>query len=386
MKLHCLAVVVSLAGPALFAATPSVEAPPVVIEEIIVKVNSDIITKGDLEHAMKDAEADAVKQGVKPEQLQEALKQHEKDVLRDKIDQLLLVQKGKELGINVDSELSKYMAELQKQSKIADPEQFQQFVKQETGTPFEDFKNEARNGILQRRVIGQEVSSRITIPHKDIEDYYNAHKSEFVRKEQVFLREILVSTDKKDAAGLQAAEKKAKDLVARARKGEKFPEMARDNSDATTAPNGGDLGGYAKGQLAAEVEKAVWSQPKGYVTDPIRIASGYLILKVDDHQKEGQAALDDVQNEIMEKLYAPQMQPAVRAYLTKLRTQAFLEIKKGYIDSGAAAGQDTTWMSTAELKPETVTKSEVANKKKHKKLLGVVSIPGTTAASTSSSK
>ena len=284
MKLYALALAASVLGVSLFAANPSVETQPVVVEEIIAKVNGDIITKGDVAKAESDAAAEAKKQGLQGPQLEQALKQHNDDILRDKIDQLLLIQRGKDLNINVDTELSKYMAELQKQSKIADPEKFQQYVREQTGTPFEDWKNEAKNGILTRRVISQEVGSKITVPHKDVEDYYNAHKSEFIRKEQIFLREILVSTDGKDAAGVALAEKKAKDLAARAKKGEKFPELARDNSDAVTAQAGGDLGvGYEKGQLAADVENAVWTQPKGFVTDPMRVSNGFLILKVEDH-------------------------------------------------------------------------------------------------------
>ncbi len=133
------------------------------------------------------------------------------------------------------------------------------------------------------------------------------------------------------------------------------------------------------------IESATWDQPKGFVTDPMRVENGFLILKVDEHQKAGQASLDDVTNEITERLYTPKMQPAVREYLTKLRKDAFLEIKPGYVDSGAAAGQDTTWVATAELKPETVTKEEVASQKRHKRLLGVLPVPGTTATSSSKS-
>ena len=206
------------------------------------------------------------------------------------------------------------------------------------------------------------------------------------RDERVFLREILVSTEGKDAAGVAAAEKKAKDLVARARKGERFPEMARDNSDAVTAQNYGDLGGFKKGELAANVETAVWDKPKGYVTDPMKLPNGFLILKVDDHQKAGQAELADVENEIMEKLYTPRMGPAVREYLTKLRQDAFLEIKSGYVDSGAAPGKNTAWQDPAQLKPETVSKAEVANKTRRKRLLWAVPVPGTKAKDTSSSK
>lgn len=358
---------------------------PVIIEEIIAKVNGQIVTKDDMEKAKRDMAADLHKQGLSGAQYEQAYEKDQADILRNKIDQALLVQRGKDLNINIDSDLSKYVAELQKNSKIADPDKFHDYVKQATGMSYEDFIQQAKDGIITQRVIREEVGSKISIKHEDVEKYYNEHKSEFVRKEQIFLSEILVSTDGKDAAGIAAAEKKAKDLAARAKRGERFAELARDNSDAVTAPAGGELGGWQKGQLAARIEKATWDEPKGFVTDPMRVENGFLILKVDDHQKAGQASLDDVTNEITEKLYAPKMQPAVRDYLTKLRREAFLEIKPGYVDSGAAPGQDTTWVATAQLKPETVTKEEVASQKRRKRLLGVLPVPGTTATSSSKS-
>lgn len=357
-----------------------------VVEEIVAKVNGDIITRGDLERSRKQLEADLRQQGQPALTLQQTLEQREKDMLRDKIDQLLLQQKGKDLNINVDPELTKYIADLQRRSKIADPEKFQEYVKEQTGMPYEDFRADAKNGMLTQRVIRQEVSGKMNVSRDDVQKYYDQHKSEFVRQEQIYLREILVSTEGKDAAGIAAAEKKAKDLVARARKGERFPELARDNSDAVTAPNYGDLGGFKKGDLNKTIEDQVWERPKGYVTDPVRVENGFLVLKVDEHQKSGQADLTEVENEIMERIYAPKMQPAVREYLTKLRQDAFLEIKAGYIDSGAAPGKNTAWSDPAQLKPETVTKAEVVNKPRHKKLLWAVPIPGTKAKDTSSSK
>ena len=124
------------------------------------------------------------------------------------------------------------------------------------------------------------------------------------------------------------------------------------------------------------------------MTQPIKVDNGFLILRVEDHQKAGQASFEEVENEIMDKLFTPRMQPAIREYLTKLREDAFLEIKPGYIDSGAAPGKDTTWIDPAQLRPETITKEEVASKGHRKKLLWAVPIPGTrsTGGKQSSSK
>jgi peptidyl-prolyl cis-trans isomerase SurA len=358
------------------------------VEEIIAKVNGDIVTRGEVERGQRLLEAELRQQGATGPRLKEQLDQRTKDVLRDRIDQLLLAQKGKELNINVDPEISKYVARLQAESKIADPEKFQQYVREQTGMSFEDYKADLKNNMLTERVIRDEVGRRVSVKRDEQQKYYQEHKGDFMREERVFLREILVSTDGKDAAGVAASEKKAKDVAARAAKGEKFADLARDNSDAQTARQGGDIGGFEKGKLRSDIETTIWNQPRGFVTPPIKVDNGFLILRVEDHQKAGQASFEEVENEIMDKMFTPRMQPAIREYLTKLRTDAFLEIKPGYIDSGAAAGKDTTWVDPAQLRPETITKEEVANKSHRKKLLWAVPIPGTksTGGKQSSSK
>jgi peptidyl-prolyl cis-trans isomerase SurA len=364
----------------LLAGSVSVAAEVQIIEEIIAKVNGEIITRGDLQRAHTEAEAAMRQQNVGAAKQPQMLAEFDKNALRDKIDQLLLAQKGKDLDLKVESDVTRQIAEIQKQVGIADPDKFHDMVREQTGMSFEDYKQDMTNELLRQRVIRQEVMSRMQLPHQEIEAYYNQHKSEFVREECVFLREILISTEGKDEAGVAAAKKKADDLVKRARNGEKFGQMALENSSAVTAKQGGDLGGWKKGELAGTVEAAVWNQPRGYVTDAIRVANGFLILKVEDHHKAGQATLEEVEPEITDKILSPKMQPALREYLTKLRENAFLEIKPGYVDSGAAPHKDTRWMEMAQLKPETVTKAEVANSKKHKKLLGVP-IPGTSSSS-----
>ena len=349
------------------------------VEEIIAKVNGDIVTRTELSRTRKQAEEEYRRQGLTGAKLTTAMQERESSVLRDRIDQLLLVQKAKDLSINVESEISKQLAEIQKQLKIADPDKFQSAVKEQLGMPFEDYKNEMRNSMLTERVIRQEVGATINIPKSEVQKYYEEHKTEFVREERVFLGEIFLSTAGKDAAAVAAIEKKAKDLVARARKGERFPEMARDNSDSQTAQNGGDLGGWKRADLSAEIANLVFEKDRNYVTDPIQRPDGFLILKVLEKHSAGQAALEDVESEIMNRLYGPRFQPKIREYLTKLREQAFLEIKPGFVDSGAAPGKDTSWKDPAQLKPETVTKEEVANIKRRKRMFWAVPMPGTNA-------
>ncbi len=356
-----------------------------IVEEIVAKCNGDIITRGDLDRARRELIETLRASGVVGDDLEKQLADREKNLLRDRIDQLVLAQKAKDLNINVDSEVSKQLAAIQSDSKIPDPERFQAYIKEQSGMSFEDFKQEMKTRFLTQRVIREEVTEHMSVKHEELEKYYNEHKAEFVREEQITLQEILISTEGKDAAGVAAAEKKAKDLVARARKGERFAEMARDNSDSVSAKGMGELPPYKKGVLSKNLEDLVWNQPKGYITDPIKTANGFLILRVEDHQKAGQAELSEVESRLNEILLAPKLDAAVREYLTKLRKDAFLEIKADYIDTGAAASKDTAWVDPAQLRPETVKKEEVESHTRHKRLLWTIPVPGTQTTTTSSS-
>src|SRR5882724_9684942 len=128
-----------------------------VVEEIAAKVNGDIITRGELERKRLEIEAEARKQGLTGERLQQTVDEYSASSLMEQIDQLLLVQKAKDLNINVDNDVVRQLAQIQIQQKIPDPDKFQAFIRDQTGMPFEDFKQNMKNQLLTQRVMGQEV-------------------------------------------------------------------------------------------------------------------------------------------------------------------------------------------------------------------------------------
>src|SRR5205823_452547 len=158
-----------------------------IVEEIICKVNGDIITKGEMEHQRQTLEAALRQEGLNGLRLQEAMRDREKDILRDQIDQLLLVSKAKDLNISVDADVTKRIAEIQTQSKLADPDKFHEWIREQSGMTFEDFKQQLKNQLLTQRVIGQEVQRTILTPEAEKRKYYEEHKAEFVREEEVYL-------------------------------------------------------------------------------------------------------------------------------------------------------------------------------------------------------
>ena len=353
---------------AVCASVPAAEV--TVIEQIVAKVNGDIITRGELDASRRMIETQLRQEKAPPAKIQEILKQQEGEVLRDQIDTLLMVQKGKELSINVDPEVTRELADIQVQSKISDPDKFRAWVQEQAGMSYEDLKLQMKNKYLTQRVIRQEVGGRITIAKVEMLKYYEEHKDEFVRQEQVYLREILVSSAGKTPEQAAAAERRAKDILARAKKGEKFHELARDMSDSESAKNFGEIGWLKKDEILPAL-RDLFNQKKGYITDVMKVDNGFAIFKVEERHEAGLAPFEEVENEITGRLYEPRMQPKVREFLTRLREEAFLEIRAGYTDSGAAPGKDTSWKDPAQLKPETTTKEEVAARRR-RRLLWVI--------------
>jgi parvulin-like peptidyl-prolyl isomerase len=371
---------------AIAASAQTTPAPTVkVVEEIVAKVNGEIITRGDLEENYKQIELAATQAGLKGASRDDKVKEARANVLREKIDQLLLVQKGKDMpGVNVDPEVTKFFNGLQAQYKFNDETKFHEFLQQQFGKTFEELKDEEKRTMLAQKVIGYEVASKISVPEADLQKYYDEHKSEYMREEEVFLSQILISLEGKSPEQIATAQARALDLVSQARKGAKFSDLARDNSDdPETSQNGGYLGAPSKrGTLRPELEPVVFSDKatKGFITDPIKLTSppAFLILKVEEHYAAGQASFEEVREEVQQAIVAPKMPPKVREYLTKLRQGAFLQVKDGYIDTGAAPGKDTRWQEVSQLKPPTTTKEEVLSSSKPRKHVLGVAIPGTT--------
>jgi parvulin-like peptidyl-prolyl isomerase len=342
-----------------------------VIERIIAKINGEIITTSEIDRSVAELRAELARQNITGERLEQFLTEGQKNILRDLIDNNLLIQKGKELSINVEAQVIRYLDDMRRQRNIATMEEFEKWVTENTGTSFEDVKERIRNQFLTQRVVGQEVSSRLSVPREEIVKYYEEHKNEFVREEQVHLREILVSTEGKEPGEIPALEKKAQDIAARLKKGERFADLATKMSDnPDSAKNGGDIGFFKRGLLSKDIEDIVFNARRGSNTEVIKRPNGFLILRVEERYQPGQASLEEVEQEIMERLFEPKLVPALREYLTRLRQTAFIEIQPGYIDSGAAPGQDTAWKDPEQFKAAVTTKAEATRKKR--KLLWLI--------------
>ncbi len=309
-----------------------------VVEEIVVRVNNDIITVSDLARARTSMMDEARQEchNCTSQQLQTMMTDKEKNLLRDLIDQSLLVQRAKDMGVNVEADVVKRLDQIRQQNGVKDMEELEKKIN-EAGLNFEDFKSNIRNNLLTQEVIRRQVGSHLIISHEEVQKYYDQHKNEFQRPEQVALREMVISTEGKKPEEIPDLEKKAASLLERVKKGDDFGELAKHFSDGTTAKAGGELGIFERGQLSKDLEDVVFRLKKGELSDVIRTKTGFLILQVQQHYEAGLQPLDKVENEIMNRLYGEKMEPALRNYLTELRRDSYVVVKPGYLDTSAVA-------------------------------------------------
>ena len=347
------------------AALPGAFATDTVIEEIIARVNNRIITRSEYVRSEDELKKEAQQQD--PVNADKLVAEKEKDVLRDLIDQQLLLDKGKEMDISGDTELVKRLDDMRKQMNLGTMEELEKAAEAQ-GIVFEDFKQNLRNQIVTQQVIGSEVGRKLNISKEEQQQYYDSHKSEFSQPEQVRLSEILVSTEAPPADGnqgaqLDAAKAKADSLLEQIKAGAKFDDIAKKDSQGPSAPQGGDLGYFKRGVLAKELEDKTFALKAGEVSDVIRTKQGFIILKVTEHQEAGIPPFSQVAPRVQDAIYMQKLQPALREYLTKLREEAFIDIKTGYVDTAA---------SPKETKPiETAAKDPNAKPLKKKKKFGL---------------
>ncbi len=314
-----------------------------IIEEIVARVNDRIITLSDYEKALQalpqEVQQDCQQQqpACTPDQEQAQLADKKKNLLRDMIDQQLLIQRGKDMGIDVETDLVKRLDDVRKQDGFATMSDFQKAVEQ-SGLSWEDYRQQMRNQLLTRKVIQQEVGDKVDIPNQEVQKYYNAHKNEFVRPEEVDLSEIFLKTEGKTAEQIAAVKKQADSLYTRIQNGEDFAALAKLYSEGPAKEDGGELGEYQRGQLAKPLEDAVFKLDRNGVTKPIQTQTGFILLKVNAHYDAGLQPLDKVENEITNRLYAQKMEPALRDYLQQLREESYIRIRAGYTDTAAVPG------------------------------------------------
>lgn len=353
-----------------------------IVDEIVARVNDSIITHADMEKGQQQSEDD-IKQRF-PSDWQSKWAERQKDTLRDLIDRQLLLDKGKDLGITGETETIKQLNEIRQKMGLATMEDLEKAAQQQ-GVSYEEFKEQTRENIVSEKVIGEEVGQHLHITNEEVQAYYKGHQSEMTKPETVSLAEILISTQPpkpatdaskdnpaqnvqlpEDPAKVTEAQAKANDLLEQLHKGAKFEDLAKNFSDGPTAAQGGEIGEFKRGEMAKELEDKTFSLKAGEITDVIRTRQGFIIFKVQEHQQAGVPPLDDkLEDRIRNFIYSQKLEPKAREYLTKLREEAYIEIRPGFVDTGASPNETKPIVLTTSNTNSDEIKQEKKKKKKH---------------------
>ena len=320
-----------------------------IIEQILVKVNGEIFTKTDLENRQvailrqKGQQID-LKSDAGNQQLRSMLNDITPRLMVDAVDEMLIVQRGKELGYKLTDEQFKTAVDnIKKENKIENDEQFNQALKQENMT-MADLRRNFEKQMIMSRVEQNEVFCKVGVSEEEARAYYDAHLNEFTTPSSVTLREILVSVGG-DAKGKginvaqdEAAQARAEAIRARIVAGEKFDTLASSVSDAPSKSNAGVIGPLSLNDLSPDLRKVIENLKPGGFSEVLRTSRGYQILKLESSTPAETMPFEQARDKIGDRVFTGKRQEEFEKYKQKLRQQAIIEwkneeVKKAY-DTG----------------------------------------------------
>ena len=319
-----------------------------IIEQILVKVNGEIFTKSDLEQRQvaalrqKGQQID-LKSDPSNQQLRKALDEITPQIMVEAVDEMLLVQRGKELGYKLSDEQFKGVLDnIKKENKLENEEQFQAALKAENITMADLRRNLERSMIVQR-VQQNEVMGKIGVSEDEARRYYDSHLNEFTTPQSITLREILVAVPS-DGKALnvgadEAAKTRAEGIRERVTKGvETFEKVAAEVSDAPSKANAGLIGPINLSDLAADLRKMVDSMKPGEISSVTRMARGYQIYKLEVLTTAQTMPFEQAREQISERVFTDKRKAEWQKYLEKLRAQAIIEWKNPDVKKAVDAG------------------------------------------------
>jgi parvulin-like peptidyl-prolyl isomerase len=330
---------IGVAALALSAAAATAHAQ--IIERVLVKVNGDILTQTELEERQtaairarlgRDLTPAAVKNDT---ELKKALDEVTPQLLVDAVDELLLLQMGKEKGYHLtDEQFKAWLDNLRKEQNLSDDAKFQAALKQE-GMTVEDLRKNVEKQFLVSQVQRDEVGSKLAITEEEARQYYGIHKEDFAQPATVTLREILIEVPTTTQGGQPAisvakqdeAERQADGLRTRLLAGEDFAKVAAEASASPSKANGGLIGPINLAEVSVSLQDLIGKMKPGEITQPIRTNRGVQILKLEAIKPASIQPFEAVRDLVADKVHDARQQTEVRKFLARMRGQAIIEWK-----------------------------------------------------------
>jgi peptidyl-prolyl cis-trans isomerase SurA len=312
-----------------------------IIERVLVKVNGDILTQTELEERQTAAIRSRMGTDFKPEmlnnnaELKKAVDEVTPQLLVDAIDELLLLQMGKEKGYHLsDEQFQAWLDNLRKEQNLGDDQKFQAALKQE-GMTIDDLRKNVERQFLVGQVQRDEVGSKLTITEEEARQYYLTHKQQFAEPATVTLREILIEVPTSTQGGQAGvnvakqdeAEAQAAALRTRLLAGEDFAKLAADVSASPSKANGGLIGPINLAEVSASLQQVISKMKPGDITEPLRTNKGVQILKLETLKPASIPPFESVRDLVADKVHDARQQTEVRKFMARVRGQALIEWK-----------------------------------------------------------
>lgn len=315
------------------APPPSPQTKGVVLQKIIVKVNGEIFTQTDLEQqqVLLLREKDP-KLGQNDAALQAAIAEVTPTILVEAVDELLLIQRARELKRPFSDENFRNALENVKKTNNLDDAGLQKAMAQEGITMAQLRENFEKAYLVQ--LAQNEIMRNMTLTEQESRQYYAKHPELFMKPASVTVREILIEVpttvgpDGKpviNAAENEAAQQEVAAVRERLLKGEDFATVAAEVSDSGTKANGGLIGSVLMSDLDPSLSQVFAKLEPGQVSEPVRTSRGYQLFKVDSRSAAEPQPFDAVRDEIAQRIYQERLQGEMKSYLGKLREAALIE-------------------------------------------------------------
>lgn len=295
-----------------------------IVDRIYAQVNDDIITVSDV-NRRADLIRRELSQKLSGDALEQAMQKESGQILEDLIREKLFVQKAIELGYDaeVESHVAQHIQDIMKEYNFATMEDFEEALEKQ-GSTLGGFRDSTRNQIMAQQIRQSFVGSRITLMGSEVERYYKDHASDFASPEEVSLSEIVVTA--KSGEGDQEAEKRARSLYDRLKRGESFASLAAGHSSGATAASGGGIGSNLLEKWHPDIVRAIAGVEAGSVSEPQKTGEGYVIYRVDTRTPSVIPPLAEIEDEIKRRLYNEKYEPELERFVQRLKDEAYIQI------------------------------------------------------------
>jgi peptidyl-prolyl cis-trans isomerase SurA len=316
MKRIALFVVLAL----LLAARPL---PAETVSRIAAIVNQEVLTTAQLDRELNSLLSDETRrEDLAPERLAELRRK----VLAKMVEDTLVRQRIKQLGIAVsDEELERAIEDVQAKNKVT-REQLGEALKAQ-GLTFPAYREQLRTQLLNFKLIGREVQSKVEITNQEMRDYYREHMAEFRTEPYIHLSRITFRIPAGAGVNDIAAQRaKAAAALGKLRQGEAFFQVLMQYA---TEPgvDGGDMGQFAEGSLSGAFNRALKKLMPGQYSDVIETAEAFHVLRLDDRNSGDTETFETVKPGIRDKLLEQKRQSALSEWAETLKKEADIETR-----------------------------------------------------------